>query len=47
MPQMQDIHVRIMPETASCPSLPVEWPNGKQPAPSTLVHGHCWLLDKQ
>ena len=35
-----------MPEMVS-QYLPVDQPNGKQPAPSTLVYDHHWLLDKQ
>ena len=44
-PQIQDIHVHIMPEVIT--HLPVDQPNGKPPAPSTLVQGNHWLLNKQ
>ena len=37
MPQIQDIHVHIMPETVTH-LLAVDQPNGKLPPPSTLVH---------
>ena len=45
MPQLQDIHFCIMRETVAC--LPVDQPNGRPPAPSTLVLDHRWLSDKQ
>ena len=38
-------HICIMPESVAC--LPVDWLNGKLPAPSTLIHCYHWLSDKQ
>ena len=46
-PQMQDIHIHIMPETIICLGQQTSLMVSSLLLLKTLVHGHHWLLDKQ